>query len=212
MNSREELDLILKIIDMLGQPCPIPVVNAKRALAERGGDGVIVLVDNEIAVQNLGKMARGYGLEFSYREEGPARYAVTIGGAITMDMSVLPEGAKPKPRIASGGWVVIIGADRMGEGSEELGRMLIKSFIYSLTQLAVPPVAVIFLNGGARLTSEGSNAVPDLITLRDGGVEILTCGACVNYYGLKDSLAVGEITDMMTITDRLASAERVVTI
>jgi len=196
---------------MLGQPCPIPVISAKRALAEKEADGVTVLVDNEIAVQNLSKMARGYGLEFSYREEGPARYAVTIGGGIPTDAGAAPEdAAKPPP--LSGSLIVMIGADHMGEGSDELGRTLVKGFIYSLTQLAVPPAAVIFFNGGAHLTSEGSNAVPDLRELAGKGVEILTCGACVNYFGLKEKLAVGEITDMMTITTRAASAGRVITI
>ncbi|MCL2684160.1 MAG: sulfurtransferase-like selenium metabolism protein YedF, partial [Synergistaceae bacterium] len=179
-------------------------------LAEQA-DGVIVLVDNEISVQNLEKMSRGNGLEFSYRVEGPARYAVTIVGSIPADGNGSPADVK-QITTAANGLVVMIGADHMGEGSEELGRMLIKSFIYSLTQLAAPPAAVIFLNGGARLTSEGSNAVPDLRTLLNKGVEILTCGACVNYYGLKENLAVGEITDMMTITSRAVSAGQLVVI
>ena len=202
----------MKTIDMLGQPCPIPVINAKQALAEQGIEGVIVLVDNEIAVQNLEKMARGYGLEFSYRAEGLARYSVTIGGRVPADATSPSGDMKRVSPPASGGLVIMIGTDHMGEGSEELGRMLLKGFIFSLTQLETPPEAVIFLNGGARLTSEGSNVVPDLSTLWYKGVEILTCGACVNYYGLEASLAVGVITDMMTITERAASAERLVVI
>ena len=242
----------MKILDMIGRPCPIPMISAKRELIEYGANAVIVLVDNEISVQNLEKMARGYGLEFSYRVEGPGRYAVTVGKGISANAGAPPEDAArnistaaetapqavledttrvisvpvgpagtapqaaPKEtkqiRPDSDGLVVMIGTDHMGEGSDELGRILMKGFIYSLTQLAVPPESIIFLNGGAHLTSVNSNVVPDLSTLWYKGVEILTCGACVNYYGLEASLAVGVITDMMTITERAASAERLVVI
>ena len=201
----------MRTIDMRGQPCPIPVINAKRALAEPGADGVTVLVDNAVATQNLEKMARGLGLRFSCDETSPACFSVEIGGdgeKIPAE-SIVP--ARDDDR-APCGLVVMIGSDHMGEGADELGRMLLKGFIFSLTQLDRPPDAVIFFNGGARLTSAGSNAVPDLETLRGRGARILTCGTCVNYYELKDSHAVGEITDMMDITQRAASAERLITI
>jgi selenium metabolism protein YedF len=100
----------------------------------------------------------------------------------------------------------------MGRGAEELGKLLIKGFIFSLTQLAPPPEAVIFLNGGARLTTEGANTVPDLKALEEKGAGIYTCGTCANYYKLSDALAVGSIVDMMRITNLLAKASVVITI
>ncbi|MDR1580053.1 MAG: sulfurtransferase-like selenium metabolism protein YedF [Synergistaceae bacterium] len=202
----------MKTIDMIGQPCPIPVINAKKALAETGADGVVVLVDNMAAVQNLEKMARGYGCRFSYKEDGPARYSVSIGGDIPPEAISKPRESEAPHTPATGAFVVMIGADHLGEGSDELGKMLIKGFIFSLTQLAAKPEAVIFLNGGARLTSEGSNAVPDLKTLSESGVKILTCGTCVNYYGLGEKLAVGEITDMMGIVNLIAAAGRLIAV
>jgi selenium metabolism protein YedF len=203
----------MKTIDMLGQPCPIPVINAKKALSETGADGVLVLVDNIIAVQNLEKMARGFGCSFSYKEDGPNRYSVSIGGSIPENAATEPGKIKNLSLTTVGGPVVMIGADHLGEGADELGKMLIKGFIFSLTQLDPKPEAVIFLNGGARLTSDGSNTIPDLKTLSEGGVKILTCGTCVNYYKLAEKLAVGEITDMMSIVNLLAaSSGRLVTI
>jgi selenium metabolism protein YedF len=198
---------------MRGQPCPIPVVKAKDALAGEDAAGVVVLVDNFVAAQNLEKMAKGTGRGFSYTEDGGV-YSVTIvkgeGGAKT-DENAIPHREPPAPA-GNKGPVVLITSDSMGRGAEDLGRLLIKGFIFSLSQLKPPPEALIFLNGGARLTTEGANTVQDLKTLEERGTGVYTCGTCANYYKLADSLAVGSIVDMMNITHRLAKASYVITI
>jgi selenium metabolism protein YedF len=210
---------------MLGQPCPIPVVKAKGVLSEQGAEGVIVLVDNIVAVQNLEKMAKGTGRGFSYADEGTAAsgaqvYRVTIvNGSGDAQSAGEPAG---EPRKASGvsvpsgdggkGPVVLITAVSMGRGSEELGQLLIKGFIFSLSQLNPPPEAVIFLNGGARLTTEGASPVSDLKALEEKGTGIYTCGTCANFYKLTEHLAVGSIVDMMNIVTRLSKASSVITI
>jgi selenium metabolism protein YedF len=229
----------MKTLDMRGNPCPIPVVNAKKALDEQGADGVVVIVDNFVAVQNLEKMAQGSGRRFSYVEDGSSRqpdaplYNVTIansnahlnahsnGGVAGVSPaeggSVSPQGWSegggfPPPETAKKGPVVLITADSMGRGAEELGKLLIKGFVFSLTQLNPLPEAVIFLNGGARLTTAGANTVSDLKTLQENGTGIYTCGTCANYYKLTEALAVGSIVDMMKITNTLAKASCVITI
>jgi selenium metabolism protein YedF len=203
----------MKTLDMRGNPCPIPVVNAKKALAEQDTEGVVVLVDNIVAVQNLEKMAKGTGCDFSYAEEGTSQYRVSIvKGANSRQAFDHPAPAAVPAVKEGGGLVVLITADSMGRGAEELGRLLIKGFIFSLTQLNPLPGAVIFLNGGARLTTEGANTVPDLKTLEEKGVAVCTCGTCANFYKLTESLAVGSIVDMMHITNRLAQASGIITI
>lgn len=204
----------MEIIDALGKPCPIPVIEAKKALAKPGADSVVVIVDNFVAVQNLEKMAKGYGYGFTYEEKSTSEFSVTIN----MDGK-----SPPVQRIANpvshdiqcspmDQLVVVIGRNTMGEGSEELGKILIKGFIYSLTELAVPPSAVIFLNSGAYLTSSDSNTVDDIKKLETKGTTILTCGTCVNYYGLEDKLAVGTITNMYGITEKMAYASNVINV
>lgn len=202
----------MKTLDMRGQPCPIPVIKAKDALNEASAEGVMVLVDNEVAVQNLQKMAFGLGYQFSYDKGADSEWAVTI----------LLAGAQPPPKdmpveclpSQSGGegLAVLITADRMGTGAEELGRILIKGFIFSLTQLPTPPRFVIFLNSGAHLTTAGANTLEDLKALEAKGTGIYTCGTCLNYYSLTEKLAVGEVTDMMGITARLAAAGQLITL
>ena len=204
----------MKTLDMRGNPCPIPVVNAQHALAEQGSDGVAVLVDNFVAVQNLEKMAKGTGCGFSYVDEGASLYKVTVTKDPTKAFASEVSEAVEAPTAGGGkkGPVVLITADSMGRGAEDLGKLLIKGFIFSLTQLNPLPEAVIFLNGGARLTTEGANTVPDLKALEEKGTNIYTCGTCANYYKLTERLAVGSIVDMMKITNTLAKASCVITL
>jgi selenium metabolism protein YedF len=208
----------MNTLDMRGQPCPIPVVNAKKALAEKDTASVAVLVDNFVAVQNLEKMARGTGCGFSYVEESPSAYRVTItknADALDVagtDKAPIPAEAVPAAETGKKGPVVLITADSMGRGAEELGRLLIKGFIFSLNQLDPPPEAVFFLNGGAHLTTEGANNIRELKELEEKGTGIYTCGTCANYYELTKALAVGSIVDMMKITTTLAKASSVITI
>ena len=108
------------------------------------------------------------------------------------------------------GTVVAVGSDRMGEGSEELGRILIKSFIFALTQLDDLPDKILFYNGGAKLTVEGSESLEDLKVLEEQGVEIMTCGTCLDYYGIKDRLAIGGVTNMYSIVETLQNAMSVI--
>ncbi len=200
-------------LDMLGKPCPIPVVEAKKVLANPAVDGVEVAVDNIVAVQNLEKMAKGLGYAFSHRAAGDKLFYASL---TRTENSILPTPDAPAPAPeetpAATGAVVLITSDRMGSGSDDLGRILIKGFIFSLTELAPAPQAVIFLNGGAKLTTQGANTVPDLQALAAKGCEIFTCGTCANFYKLTDKLAVGGITDMMGIATRIAGAARLITI
>ena len=124
-------------------------------------------------------------------------------------MKILDEHKKDT---AANGLAVVIGSDTLGKGADELGKILIKSFIYSLTELPVPPKHIMFLNSGAYLTADGSNTVDDLKKLEEKGVEILTCGTCVNYYNLQDKLAVGAVSNMYEIAARMALAGNVINI
>ena len=106
--------------------------------------------------------------------------------------------------------VVVISSDRMGEGNDELGKVLIKGFIYAITQLETLPKTVIFYNGGATIPVEGSVSLEDLKNLEAQGVEIITCGTCLDYYNLKEKLAVGSVTNMYTIVEKMSKASCII--
>ena len=200
-------------VNAIGDTCPIPVVKAKNAIKEMGGAGVVeVLVDNEIAVQNLGKMASQKGYAFASEKLGDAEYKVTMTvgeSAEQQNVDDIPEVCAVTPAHKKN-VVVAINSAKMGVGHNELGGVLIKGFIFALTQMDELPSAILFYNGGATLTTEGSASLEDLKNLEAQGVEILTCGTCLNYYGLGDKLRVGEVTNMYSIVEKLTGADLVV--
>ena len=110
----------------------------------------------------------------------------------------------------SGEKVVVIKSEFMGDGDNELGKVLIKGFIYALSQQDELPQTMLFYNGGAKITSEGSESIEDLKALEEKGVKIFTCGTCLNYYGLTEKLCVGEVTNMYEITKKMTEASLIV--
>ena len=196
-------------VDARGDACPLPVVKAKRAIAELNGAGEVeVLVNNEIAVQNLTKMAQQKGYTYSAEKRAEREYRVLFTvGEPTPETPAAPEDCTPDARTDA---VVAIASDKMGEGAEELGKTLLKAFVFSLTQQDKLPKTILFYNGGAHLTCEGSPMLEDLKALEAEGVEILTCGTCLNFYGLTEKLAVGGVTNMYVIAEKLLHAGNVV--
>lgn len=196
----------------MGKQCPVPVVMTKKVLdtAEKG-DEIQILVDNETAVNNLSRLAGSTGCGFvSKKTEGGYEITMTVKSDKEILSGVEPEIlCTPAPAASQGDYTVAITSDKMGDGDPELGAILIKGFVYALTQLETPPSVMLFYNGGARLTAEDSPCIEDLKTLQEQGCEILTCGTCVNFYGLKEP-AVGSVTNMYVIAEKLSKAGKVI--
>ncbi len=211
---------MIKKVNALGDACPIPVVKTKNAIKELVGGGIVeTLVDNEIAVQNLTKMAnqKGFSVKSEKIADDQFRVTMEIGeGAGSDGASNDQSGADEAEQclVTPGGHkkniVVAVTAPVMGTGNDELGTVLIKGFLYALTQQDVLPTTILFYNGGATLTTEGSQSLEDLKSLEALGVEILTCGTCLNYYKLSDKLKVGGVTNMYEITEKLINADLIV--
>ncbi len=164
----------IKRIDERGKACPLPVVETKRALSEMAVKQTVTVVDNEIAVQNLTKMANQLKYAVSSEKKAEREFEVTISKKETAENS--------KENCAAcrpiGDTVVVLSSDKMGQGDDVLGGILIKSFLFSLTQLDMLPQTVIMYNGGVKLAVEGSPCLQDLMALAESGVEILACGTC----------------------------------
>lgn len=196
-------------IDARGKACPQPVVLSLHALAElKEGEVLEVWVDNDAAVENLKRMAAQKGRSASVQQESDF-WRVFIGEGAQDAVQSAPQPGCGCTVMGSDA-VVAVGTDVMGRGSDELGRALLKSFLYALAQLETPPRTLLFFNGGAKLTVEGSQSLEDLRELESRGTEILTCGTCLDYYGLKEKLAVGSITNMYRIAELLTQADRLV--
>ena len=198
-------------VNAMGQQCPIPVVQATRALEDMTEAGELtVLVDNVTATENLHRMAAGHQLTASVEKTGEGEFVVTIPVVQPLGKAAAPAAEPVRVPRGDGGLVVAVDTDAMGRGSDELGGTLMKGFLFALGQLPQPPKTILFYNGGARLTCEGSAFLEDLRALAEKGAEILTCGTCLNYYGLTEKLAVGGVTNMYAIVETLANAGKVI--
>lgn len=198
-------------VNALGDACPIPVVKTIKALAALGGAGTIeTLVDNEVAVENLKRLASEKGCGLSVEKAAEKEWHVTfdVPEGLSVDAGEADDAQCLVP--AKKNLVIQVSSDAMGAGSDELGRNLMKAFIYAVTQQDELPATMLFYNGGAHLTCEGSPTLDDLKALAEQGVEILTCGTCLNHYGIADKLAVGEVTNMYVICQKLEQASNIV--
>ncbi|MDR0387949.1 MAG: sulfurtransferase-like selenium metabolism protein YedF [Treponema sp.] len=192
----------MDIINVLGKPCPIPVIEAKKALRKTSaGEAVRVLVDNDISRQNLEKMAEGLGCPVSFEKQDDGNILVTITNT-------------PAPASVSsgesGGLVVAIGKNTMGQGNDDLGAVLIKAFIYSLTEMDNPPETLLFFNSGIKLTTQGSTVIADLQKLESRGTIVSSCGTCLDFYGLRDDLVIGNVTNMYAIASAMGEAGKLI--
>ena len=198
-------------VNAIGDACPIPVVKTRKAMETiKGSEVVETLVDNEIAVENLKKMAgqMGYQVKAQKLEEGKYSVQIMVTEAEKIE-KIQADICDCKPTAASDK-VVVIRSNVMGEGDPELGKVLIKGFIYALSQQKELPKTILFYNGGACLTCEGSASLDDLKELEHRGVKILTCGTCLNFYGLSEKLKVGEVTNMYEIAATMSKASLIV--
>lgn len=197
-------------VNAMGDACPIPVIKTKKAIQALTGPEIIeVLVDNEIAVQNVTKMATAQGGEVSSEKLGEKEYKVTISmhGAVK---ETVEEDTCTCEEEKKGDMIVVVASDRMGSGNDALGKVLMKGFIFAVAQLDELPKKILFYNGGATLTVEGSDSLEDLKAMEEQGVEILTCGTCLDYYEVKDKLAVGSVTNMYSIVEAMAEAGKII--
>ena len=208
----------MKIVDNRGLTCPKPVIQTKKALdeisAESGGHlQLLSIVDNRGAAENVRRLADRYGYQAEVREEADGFYVELKKG----------EGPPPKREEAwkedalscSGegqNTVFLITSSLLGRGEEELGQILMRAFIFSLTESTELPAKILFLNSGVYLTAQGSPLLEELGVLRDKGVEIFSCGTCLDYYGLKEKLGVGKVTNMYDIVENIMGAGRCVTL
>ena len=235
-----------RLIDARGLACPLPVVNTKKAIGEFKEEGILtVLVDNEIAVQNLKKFAAQKGLAAAGEKKSDTQYQVTIQippkpsstSPTAAPVTPQPDQGQPNqkqpnqaqpdqlnqpqpdqlqpdqpdqetctPDSRKKGMVAILSANMMGNGDAKLGKALMKAFIFALTKQDTLPETIVCYNSGAYLTCQGSDSLEEFKNLEAEGVTFMTCGTCLDFYGIKDRLAVGTITNMYEIVEIMEQA------
>jgi selenium metabolism protein YedF len=193
-------------IDARGLECPRPVVKVKEAL-ERGSRSFTILVDNETARDNVSRFARSSGctVEVNAHEEG---FAITV----TPGPGAESGAAKSAGCATEAGTVLFISNDEIGGGERELGANLMKMFLYTYAEREEPPSMVVLMNTGVRLATENEETASHIKRLEEKGSEVLVCGTCLDYYGLKENLKVGRVSNMYEIQSALVGAGRLVSL
>jgi selenium metabolism protein YedF len=199
-----------KLLDCRGLACPQPVIETKNLIESGNKKDVLVIVDNIAARENVSRFARNAGCKVDVTEkEGFYHLEITVP-----DSKIVSDRNKPeKPLVIreTAGNVYFISTNSLGQGSPDLGEVLMKSLMATLTQ-QTPPAALLFLNTGVYMAVEGSPVLDQLQVLAGKGTEILVCGTCLNYYKINEKLEVGTVSNMLEINSWLTGPYKVITI
>ncbi|MDI6874762.1 sulfurtransferase-like selenium metabolism protein YedF [Candidatus Solincola sp.] len=199
-----------EVVDARGMACPAPVVKTREAL-QRGCLRFEVLVDNPTARDNVTRFAVSQGCSVEVGEEGGVfRLAISReGGAEEAALGAVCAEHSPSPEEKR---VVVLSADVMGRGEEELGRILMKAFLNTLAESEKRPWRLVLFNRGVLLAVEGADTVPALSEMVSRGTEVLVCGTCLDYFGAKEKVAVGTVSNMFEILETMLVASNSITI
>ena len=189
------------IIDCKGLQCPIPVVQTKKYFDSIESGESTIIVDNLIAKNNIVKLASGSGYK-SVVEEKEKLYFIKI---TKEKCEVIDIETKEKKKLT-----LVLSSDKLGVGDDKLGDILMKSYIFALSEADTIPDDILFINGGVKLTTNSSQVVGSLKKLIERGANILVCGVCLDFYNLKDELSVGEISNMYTIVQLMNNADNTI--
>jgi len=198
-----------KSLDCRGLACPAPVLQTKNLIDREHPDLVEVKVDNEAAGENVSRFLNSQGFHVTVVKQG-SELRITgrkEGNAASETASAAPEQSPGHKKI-----MVMIAADRLGKGDDELGLKLMASFLKTLKEMGPELWRLVLLNNGVKLAVEGSEFVASLLELKDQGVEIFVCGTCLNHFGLMDRKRVGETTNMLDIVTSMQVADQVINI
>jgi selenium metabolism protein YedF len=202
--SREER------VDARGLACPQPVLETRKAMARLEVETIRVLVDNAAARENVSRMATTAGWAVCVEKDAEPEIALLLA-RVPGATAPAPGPALTAAAAAGGaGVVVLFSAEHFGAGEAELGALLMRAFVKTLREVKPLPGALIFINGGVRLTTAGSPLIPDIRLLEEAGARVLSCGTCLDFYRLEEKLEVGVVSNMFEIASLLVGADRVV--
>jgi selenium metabolism protein YedF len=201
----------MRIVDTKGQVCPAPLIAAKKALNEsRVGESFIVLTDNKTSFDNLSRFLKDNKADIKISESDGV-WALTVTKSVNdlvktnAEVYCIPSDS----HFQKGNYIVAISSDKMGEGDDELGYLLMINFIKAIKDLDKLPRKIVFYNNGVKLATKSSPAIEHLRDLEKMGVELMLCATCVNFYCLETVTGAGIISNMFSIAEAMASSDKI---
>jgi selenium metabolism protein YedF len=213
----------MNTVDARGQKCPMPLILTRRVIKLMvAGELLEVLVDSETARNNIRTYLQEQMCEpvVETLPDGGWRLAATLSASFdplkraedycSVGTPATAAAGAPAPAPRTGPVVVSLRGDLMGQGDDLLGAKLIGTFLIGLAEQEPLPTHVVLYNGGARLAIRGTSTGDSLVKLEQAGVNIAICGTCVDFFGLREQLACGKISNMYDITALLLAAAKVI--
>lgn len=198
----------MKTIDCIGLECPMPVIKTKKYFDLEDSKEALVIVDNEVAKDNVLRLAKGLKLKNTYTEED-GLYKINLSvGELNLEERI--EEVEESNDNKNKSLTILVASNLLGEGDDRLGETLMKVYINTLAESDSLPENLLFINGGVKLTCEGSDVIDSLKTMKDKGVNIFSCGACLDFYNLKEKLMVGQIGNMYQIIDLMNNSSNTI--
>lgn len=188
--------------------CPEPVIKVKKAVETEGLTQLKVLLNSESSKQNVSRLARTMGFTFTLEENG-AETVLTMSKE-SVDIQDKPEAKTASENGKTENITIFISSNVMGNGSDELGGKLMNAFLGTIKEVKPLPRTILFVNGGVKLTTEDTPLIQELQNLEDRGVDIYSCGACLEHFDIMDNLKVGQVGNMLVTTEALFHADKVI--
>jgi len=195
-------------IDCRGLSCPEPVLRVKSALEALPEGAVSVLVDNPASRENVKRFAESQGCAVQVQADGGGWRLSVVKGYACGVPEAQPGAVPGTPALPT---ALLISSDGIGP-APGLGQILMRAFLNTLGQATARPARVLFLNQGVHLTTEGSEALDVLAELEKNGVEIYSCGTCLEFFGKRDALRVGQVSNMYDTVETLTGPYKIVTL
>lgn len=201
----------MKVVDTKGQLCPAPLIAAKRALKETNtGESFTLITDNKTAFENLTRFLKDNKAETKCSESnGVWTFTVTRTSGDIIKTNPEEYCDSPVTHFEKGNYVVVISSDKMGDGDDQLGLLLMSTFINALKDLDELPQKIVFYNEGVKLATNDSPVIGTLKDLEQMGVDLTLCGTCINHYSLASVIGVGTISNMYSIAAIMASSGKI---
>lgn len=202
----------MRIVDTKGQFCPAPLIAAKKALRETvSGESFILLTDNQTSFDNLSRFLKDNNADFQVSKDGEV-WSLTITRSEGSVSEVRAEDycAPSITHFEKGNYIVVISSDKMGEGDEELGHLLMVNFIKAIKDLDKLPLKIVFYNKGVMVATNNSPVIDHLKDLEKMGVGLLLCATCVNHYSLAESIGAGTLSNIYTIAEVMTSGVNII--
>lgn len=188
-------------LDVRGLICPEPIVRTKQALESIASGTITVFTDSSATRDNILRFAERVNCQVSWQEREPGVYAIWITKTKCLNSTKTETGT-----------VVFISSDQIGQGEPELGRLLLSLFLRTLTESSYRPSLLVLMNNGVKLALADSQVLSTLQTIEHQGIEVRICGTCLDFYGVKDRVRVGTVSNMYELVEILWSGNKVITI